>query len=104
VAHHVVGRVAQPEFLAGVAAKGRLLRDLLAEINSPHLVEIRGRGLMVGLELDVAVAPVVSRGYDEGLLLVNAGPNVLRFVPPLVISEAEIHLVAERLTRALQAL
>jgi len=104
VAHHVVGRVAQPDFLTGVAAKGQLLRDLLAEINSPHLVEIRGRGLMVGLELDVAVAPVVSRGYDEGLLLVNAGPNVLRFVPPLVISEAEIHLVAERLARALQAL
>jgi len=104
VAHHVVGRVAQPDFLTGVAAKGQLLRDLLAEINNPHLVEIRGRGLMVGLELDVAVAPVVSRGYDEGLLLVNAGPNVLRFVPPLVISEAEIHLVAERLARALQAL
>ncbi|MDQ3248045.1 MAG: aminotransferase class III-fold pyridoxal phosphate-dependent enzyme, partial [Chloroflexota bacterium] len=64
-------------------------------LNSPHIVEIRGRGLMVGVEMDIDVSPVVNQGYAHGLLLVNAGPNVLRFVPPLIISEDEIkHAVA----------
>lgn len=104
VAHHVVSRVAQPAFLAEVEAKGRLLHDLLAEINSPHIVEIRGKGLMVGVELDIEAAEVVSRGYAEGLILVNAGPNVLRLVPPLVITPAEIHEVVARLTHVLHAI
>lgn len=103
VAHHVVARVAHPQFLAEVEAKGRLLRDLLEEINSPHVLEIRGKGLMVGLELDIEAAEVVARGYEQGLILVNAGPNVLRLVPPLVITEAEIHEVAARLARVLHA-
>jgi acetylornithine/N-succinyldiaminopimelate aminotransferase len=104
VAHHVVSRVAQPAFLAEVEAKGKLLHDLLVEISSPHIVEIRGKGLMVGVELDIEAAEVVSRGYAEGLILVNAGPNVLRLVPPLVITEAEIHEVVARLTRVLHTL
>ena len=61
VAQHVVSRVAQPEFLAAVQAKGRLLRDLLEEINSPHVLAIRGKGLMVGLELDIDTAEVIAR-------------------------------------------
>ena len=104
VAHHVVERIAQPDFLAEVEAKGRLLHDLLEEINSPHIIEIRGRGLMVGVELDIEAADVINCGYSEGLILVNAGPNVLRLAPPLVITAAEIHEVVARLTRILHAL
>ncbi|MCS6825802.1 MAG: aspartate aminotransferase family protein [Caldilinea sp.] len=102
VAHHVVSRISQPDFLAAVEAKGKLLRDLIEEINSPHIQEVRGKGLMIGVELDIEAAEVIQRGYKEGLILVNAGTNVLRLVPPLVITEAEIHEVVERLTRALQ--
>lgn len=103
VAYHVVSRIAQPDFLAAVEAKGKLLRELIEEINSPHIQEIRGKGLMVGVELDIEAAEVINRGYQEGLILVNAGPNVLRLVPPLVITEGEIHAVVERLARALQS-
>jgi acetylornithine/N-succinyldiaminopimelate aminotransferase len=46
---------------------------------------------------------VISKCYDAGLLLVGAGPNVLRFVPPLVISEGEIQEAVQRLGQALQA-
>jgi predicted acetylornithine/succinylornithine family transaminase len=90
VAHYVVSRVADQAFLADVEAKGKLLMERLEELNSPHTVEIRGKGLMVGMELDIDTNPIVTEGYKHGLILVNAGPNVLRFVPPLIITEEEI--------------
>jgi acetylornithine/N-succinyldiaminopimelate aminotransferase len=103
VAKHVVERVAQPQFLADVRAKGELLRELIEEINSPHIVAVRGEGLIVGVELDIEAAPVINKGYEEGVLIVSAGPNVLRFVPPLVITEEEIKRVVVRLEQALQS-
>ena len=102
VAQYVVDRVGDPAFLADVRAKGKLLMDLLEEINSPHTVEIRGRGLMVGMELDIDTNPIVAEGLKHGLILVNAGPNVLRFVPPLVMTEDEIKQVAQKLDTILQ--
>ena len=102
LAHHVVSRVVEPSFLAAVRSKGQLLREQLEELNSPHIVAVRGEGLMVGVELDIEAAGVVAKGYEEGLMVVGAGPDVLRFVPPLVINEGEIQQAVERLGRALQ--
>ncbi len=104
VATHVVGRIQQPAFLAEVEAKGNLLREMLEELNSPHIVEVRGKGLMVGVELDIDAAPVIAAAYDRGILLVNAGPNVLRLVPPLIISEEQIGFVVGAIGEVLQAL
>lgn len=102
VAEAVMARVADPAFLADVADKGRYLKERLEEINSPHIVEVRGKGLMIGVDLDLPSADVVSAGYRHGLLLVNAGPNTLRLVPPLVISREEIDLLIERLSAILR--
>ncbi len=90
VATHVVGRIAEPAFLAEVERKGERLKEMLEEVNSPHIQAVRGKGLLVGVELDIAAGEIVNQAYDQGVLLVNAGPNVLRFVPPLVISEEEL--------------
>ncbi|MCL4835257.1 MAG: aspartate aminotransferase family protein [Caldilineaceae bacterium] len=90
VANYVVGRVSQPEFLADVREKGEYLMELLAELNSPHVKEIRGKGLIVGVELDIEAGPIVNKGYERGILLVSAGPNVVRFVPPLTITREEL--------------
>ena len=90
VADHVVNRIADPQFLADVRAKGEHLKAMLEEINSPHIVEVRGEGLMVGVELDIETGPIINAGYEQRLILVNAGPNVVRFVPPLVISSEEL--------------
>jgi acetylornithine/succinyldiaminopimelate/putrescine aminotransferase len=90
VAHHVVGRIADPAFLAEVRAKGARLKEMLEEINSPHILEVRGSGLLVGVQLDIEAGPIVAEAYKQGVMLVNAGPTVLRFVPPLVISEEEL--------------
>jgi acetylornithine/N-succinyldiaminopimelate aminotransferase len=90
--------VNQPEFLAEVVRKGAYLKERLEELNSPCITEIRGKGLMVGADLTIPAADVVNAGYQHGLLLVNAGPNTLRLVPPLIISHAEIDTLIERLT------
>jgi acetylornithine/succinyldiaminopimelate/putrescine aminotransferase len=101
VAAALVQKINQPAFLQTVAEKGEYLRERLAELNSPHILEVRGTGLLVGLELDFAAADVVKAGYAHGLLLVGAGPNVLRLAPPLVIGYDEIDLVVERLQQIL---
>ena len=101
VAEALVAKVSQPDFLERVQDKGVYLQEKLAEINSPHIAEIRGQGLLLGIELDIAAADVVNAGYRHGLLTVGAGPNVLRLVPPLIIDYDEIDQVVDRLTTIL---
>ncbi|GAB4416418.1 MAG: aspartate aminotransferase family protein [Anaerolineae bacterium] len=98
----VLQRVSQPEFLAQVTAKGELLRDRLYELNAPHLVEIRGLGLMIGVEFDRDVAPLIQAGHAHGVLMINAGPRVLRLLPPLIVTEAQIEQFTTVLGRILQ--
>ena len=95
VACRVLDRVAQPSFLERVRSKGQYLTDLLAELNSPYIKEIRGQGLIVGAQMDLDVNAVVDQAYDRGLLTVSAGADVLRFVPPFVITEAELERAAK---------
>jgi predicted acetylornithine/succinylornithine family transaminase len=98
VAKVALDTVNQPDFLADVAAKGAYLKERLEEINSPCIAEVRGKGLMVGADLTIPANDVIQAGYGQGLLLVNAGPNTLRFVPPLIITRREIDTLIERLT------
>ncbi|MCY3661054.1 MAG: acetylornithine/succinylornithine family transaminase [Caldilineaceae bacterium] len=104
VACTVLDRIAQPEFLASVRTKGDHLRDLLAELNSPHITEIRGRGLITGVEMDIDVTPVVDQGYEQGLLTVSAGTNILRYVPPFIITEDELEQAVKITGNILQGL
>ncbi|MEM6281082.1 MAG: aspartate aminotransferase family protein [Chloroflexota bacterium] len=101
VAQVVVRRVSEPDMLAHIAEMGEYLREQLCKIESKHIVEVRGRGLMCAMELDTTAAPVIEAGYKHGLLLVNAGPNVVRFVPPLVIEKEHIDTMIGRLTTAM---
>ncbi len=93
-----------------VQRMGELLQQLLAGLvgRHPHLLEgIRGWGLLQGLVLrpDAPTAPeLVARAIESGLLVVPAGPRVVRFVPPLVIRPRELRLAVARLEQALLAL
>jgi len=103
VAQHVVGRIADPAFLAEVARKGDLLAGQLAQLAQlPRVKQVRGIGLMWGVELNEEAAPVVARLLSEGMITTVAGPNVVRLLPPLVIGDADIHLAAAMLHEALQ--
>jgi acetylornithine/N-succinyldiaminopimelate aminotransferase len=103
IALYVVERIGQPAFLEHVRQTGAYLKERLEEINSPHIKEVRGRGLMVGMELHIEAGAIVEAGYQHGLLLVNAGANVIRFVPPLIAAQEDVDVLAERLTDILAA-
>ncbi len=98
VANYVFTRISEPAFLANVRETGAYLKERLQEINSPLIKEVRGRGLMVGLELTVDVSSMIEAGYQNGLLMVNAGPNVIRFVPPLIATKADVDPMIDKLT------
>lgn len=101
VADVVVRRVSDPAFLRHVQETGAYFKERLEEINSPHITGVRGRGLMLGVQLDIPAAPIIQAGYRHGLLLLNAGPDVLRLVPPLIITPAEVDIAVERLAAVL---
>ncbi|MCI3921312.1 aspartate aminotransferase family protein [Paenibacillus sp. TRM 82003] len=79
----------------GIPARAKRLGELGVErlrgklASFPGLVEVRGRGLILGIELNAPVADIVAKAQEEGLLVITAGPNVLRLLPALTISEEE---------------
>lgn len=67
--------------------------------------EVRGIGLIIGIELDVPAAPLVSACLDAGVMVLTAGKgNVVRLVPPLIISEKELEYAADVIRDCLPAL
>ena len=89
-------------FLAEVRRKGQLLIDAASQV--PGVAQVRGRGLMLGVVLDEAVAKlVVKHGLEEGLILNAPGSDVIRLTPPLVITDDEIVEAMKRLARAIDA-
>ncbi len=93
LAHYIVSRLADPALQESVVAKGAVLAMGLRQIATkyPDLVsEIRGRGLILGLQLTEDPSDIVKAARERGLLVITAGMNTLRFVPSLVIGEQEI--------------
>jgi predicted acetylornithine/succinylornithine family transaminase len=93
VALAVLRVVGDPSFLAAVRSKGSTLGARLEAIaagRKGRIKEVRGRGLIWGVEMSEPVAPHVARALELGLLIVPAGPTVLRFLPPLIVSDEEI--------------
>ena len=94
--------VVDEDFLAEVRRRGQLLSDAASQI--PGVTEVRGRGLMLGVVPDEAVAKlVVKHGLEEGLILNAPGDDVIRLTPPLVITDDEIVEAVKRLARAIDA-
>ena len=89
-----------PELLARARERGVRLTDGLARL--PHVLSVRGRGLMLACELDVSAPDVVRRALLEQRLVLNAtGPSTLRLLAPLTVSDKEVDEALARLERAL---
>lgn len=103
----VFNKINTPSFLSDVAKKGNHLKELLAKKlkGNTHVKEIRGAGLIVGIELDMPAAELVNACLENGVLVLTAGKgNVVRLVPPLVISMEELEFGAEVISNCLAAL
>jgi len=107
VAGAVLDQVLAPGFLDNVRTMGALLERRLLNLQAafPGLVtEVRGQGLMRGLRLTVPPPDLVRAALAQGLLLVGAGDNTVRLLPPLIIGETEVEAAADRLFAALRRL
>jgi len=92
VALDVLRTIGDPAFLAEVRRKGTWLGERLLGLaaRTRRVAQVRGRGLMWGVELTEPAAPYVAQARERHLLVVTAGATVLRLVPPLVISDQEL--------------
>ncbi|MDR2537934.1 MAG: acetylornithine/succinylornithine family transaminase [Treponema sp.] len=86
----VLETVTNPLFLKEIARKGNLIQSTIRGWNHPKITEIRGRGLMIGADLTVEAWPILEACLAQGLLVLSAGKNTLRFLPPYTINDAEI--------------
>ena len=91
-AKYVIETLTAPGFLESVEEKGDYLKTKLEALKKDHasVKEVRGMGLMIGVEVDTDLSEIVAKAMDKGLLIITAGTNAIRFVPPLVVSKQEI--------------
>ncbi|MBD2385162.1 aspartate aminotransferase family protein [Cylindrospermum sp. FACHB-282] len=108
VALSICQTLEKEHILQNVEARGEQLRQGLNAIALKyphHIAEVRGWGLINGMELtadtQLTAPEVVKAAIDEGLLLVPAGPKVVRFVPPLIVTEAEVKTALQAVEKAL---
>ena len=97
----VLDTAARPDFLKEIAAKGDALMAGIRSWNHPLVKAIRGRGLMIGADIGVSARPVLEAALAAGLLILSAGSQTLRLLPPYTISGAEIERGLELLKQVL---
>jgi acetylornithine/N-succinyldiaminopimelate aminotransferase len=68
----------------------------------PFILEYRGRGLMQGLVFDRPVGPVIAAAMEKGLIFINAGPEIIRFLPPLNVTKEQIDQMYEILVSSIE--
>lgn len=103
----VLEKVSSLGFLASVSNKGQYFKELLIKKlgGNSHVREVRGLGLIIGIELDVSASPLVDACQNSGLLVLTAGKgNVIRLLPPLIITEQELEHAAGILLGGIPAL
>ena len=104
VASKVLDIFKEDDITGNVKAVGDYLKEKLEGMAEeyPFIKEVRGKGLLLGMEFDRPVADIIKSALlDEKMVLINAGSNVLRFIPPLIISKEDVDDALERLKRVL---
>ncbi len=95
--------IAEDGYIQKVNEMGEYLRTQLEGLKASHptIVEVRGKGLLVGMEMDGPVGDAVATLREEGILSLMAGPNVIRILPPFTITKEEIDEAVQALARVL---
>ncbi|MFC0557716.1 acetylornithine transaminase [Halalkalibacter alkalisediminis] len=105
-AEAVLNEVFTESLLQSVQTKGQWFKaELENSLHSlPVVEEVRGKGLMMGIACNIEVAPIIEACREKGLLVLPAGPKVLRLLPPLVVTDQELKKATEILTDVLTAI
>ena len=98
----VLSMVMHSDLPLKAAAYGKFFRSLISEIGSGHIKDIRGMGLLNGVELDIPSLPVVKALQNNGLLSLTAGPRTLRFLPSFAADEKDFEDAALILAKTLE--
>jgi len=82
----------QEQILSNVNDVGDYLREKLLELKmgNSSIVDLRGKGMMLGLEFNIPVKDIIARALEKNLILISAGTNVIRFLPPLIIEKKQV--------------
>lgn len=96
-----LGVIEEEDLPRQALVKGAYLMDKLKQIGSPNIREVRGMGLMIGIELKQKVAPYIKSLQEKKIIALNAGMTVIRLLPPLVISYQQIDHLVEVLSEVL---
>lgn len=103
-AQTVLETILEPGFLQEVEQKGELFRSLLREIQSDDILDIRGMGLMTGIQVPQGkIADYMKQMMDRGVLVLKAGSDTIRLLPPLVITEEDLIEAAAIMKEVLEA-
>jgi ornithine--oxo-acid transaminase len=100
VAREAMRVVVEESLPQSAAERGKQLLTALHRIASPHVVEIRGRGLLIGIELDVPARPYCEMLARHGVLAKETHERTIRICPPLIITKEETDLLADRVHAA----
>ncbi|MBI5035452.1 MAG: aspartate aminotransferase family protein [Chloroflexi bacterium] len=92
-----IGYIEKENLVARSAELGTYMKGRLERIESPLIREVRGLGLMIGVELKQKVTPYLAALMERGVLALPAGLNVLRLLPPLVIEKSDLDIVADQI-------
>ena len=96
-----IGEIGRLGLARNARERGRQLQEGLRAIRSDRVREVRGLGLLVGVELKENAGPALRALQDEGVLALGAGPTVVRYLPPLVITAEQIDRVLAASAKAL---
>lgn len=86
----VLKQICKPEVYSSITSKGNLIKNTLSSANLQIIKDIRGEGLMIGIEIDGSSSTLQERALEKGLIVLTAGPNVVRLLPPLIIDETTL--------------
>lgn len=107
-ANYVLGEIQKRELLAHVQEMGAYLTEQLQHLKSkyPAILDIRGKGLIQGIQIDdgLPTGKIVENAMSKGLLLVGAGHQVIRFVPPLIVQKGHVDEMIGILSEVLETL
>ncbi|MBP1918482.1 acetylornithine transaminase [Youngiibacter multivorans] len=103
-AEEVLKTIFQEEFLKSVAEKGEYLMGRLREVlkDSKEVVEVRGKGLLIGIEINTPVADKIARIHENKLLVLPAGTAVVRILPPLNTTYEEMDEAIEKIRKSFE--